>query len=171
MVAKKNPSPHKPPIRKLPHAKMGRPESFIHTFKYIVWRLYTPFHRFCRDTLLAIGFITHSGRQPFLLGTLAPEYTVEDVVSFLIDRGYGTQRVAWEDDGEILSLRYVENFVYQHHLRIFNDGEVRGHYEYTPECHPILHIQEIGMEDRRHEFLQLLGDRIVPIETPEPISY
>lgn len=45
--------------------------------------------------------------------------------------------------------------------RVFADGEVRGHYEYTPECAPLSHMKKIGMEDRRHEFLALMSDRII----------
>ena len=149
-------------LEKLPHAHPKRPDAFVQKLKYFFWRLYTPYHTFFRDTLLKLGVIKHYvERQHFLLGTLAPGHSLEEVISHLVAQGYGLQTVAWEDEGELLSLRRAEDFVRQYHLRVFRDGEIRGHYEYTPECHPILHLLEVGFEDRRQEFLKLLGNHIV----------
>lgn len=145
----------------LPPSRMVYPDGFVPRLKYFMWRAYTPFHPFFRDLLLALRIIQHStDRQDFLLGKIAPQQTMRGFISFLIEKGYGNHFVAWKDDGEVMSLRFVKDFVYQYHLRIFEDGEVRGHYEYTPESHPILHLQEKYMSERRSEFLQLLGDRI-----------
>lgn len=146
----------------LPYAKMIYPVSFFDRAKYMFWRFYTPYHAFWRDLLLSLGLIAHTGRQEYLLGKIAQGQSVKSLITFLISRGYGNHFIAWRDDGEVIGLRYVENFTYQYHIRIFKDGEVRAHYEYTPECHPILHFKAIGMEDRRSEFLALLGDRIIP---------
>ncbi len=146
----------------LPCSRMVYPTSFLNKLKYIFWRLYTPYHPFWRDLLLALGILSHEGRQNFLLGRVAPGESIKSLVTFLISRGYGNHFIAWKDEGEVIGLRYVDNFTYQYHIRIFKDGEVRGHYEYTPECHPVWHFKEVRMEDRRAEFLSLLGDRIVP---------
>lgn len=94
------------------------------------------------------------------MGTIAPHESITSVIEYLIEHGYANHFVAWKDEGEVVSLRYVENFKYQYHVRIFEDGEVRAHYEYTPECHPVHHYNAVGFEDRRDEFLSLLGDRI-----------
>jgi hypothetical protein len=143
---------------------MVYPESFVNRVKYVFWRLYTPLHPFFRDTLTQLGLLKHVGRQNFLLGKIAPHLTVEEFVSHLVSKGYGNHFVAWKDEGEIVSLRYVKDFKYQYHLRVFKDGEVRAHYEYTPECNPILHIKERNMEPRREEFLEILGGMIVASE-------
>lgn len=146
----------------LPSSRIVRPESGMDLFKYIIWRCYTPFHPFVRDLLLAVGVLSHSGRQPFLIGKIAQGVSIQDFVAFLIERGYGNHFIAWRDDGEILGLRFVESFKHQYHIRIFNDGEVRGHYEYTPEYRPILHFKAVGREDCRESFLAMLGDKVIP---------
>ena len=148
-------------VKTLPHSRMVYPDSFSHRLKYFIWRLYTPLHPYIRDILLTFGILRHTGRQDFLIGTVAPNQTIKAVVSFLVEHGYGNNFIAWQDEGEIVSLRHIEDFVHQYHLRIFEDGEVRGHYEYTPECNPIMHLQEKHMQDRRQEFRQFLGDRVV----------
>ncbi len=142
----------------LPNSKMIYPESFHDRLKFIFWTFYTPYHPFFRDTFIKLGIISHDIRQPFLLGKLSPNRTVEDLVKFLIGQGYGNHFIAWKDKGEIVSLRNVKNFAMQYHIRIFEDGEIRGHYEYTPECHPVWHMKEIGMEDRSSEFKNFLKD-------------
>ena len=147
--------------RALPSSEMVYPESFGNRLKYFFWRFYTPYHPFFRDALVALSLVAHTGRQNFLLGKVAPRQSIEEFVSFLVEHGYGNHFIALVDEGELISLRYVKDFVYQYHLRIFEDGEVRGHYEYTPECYPISHVRGVNMEDRRDEFLSLLGNRII----------
>lgn len=148
-------------VKTLPRSEIVFPESFLDRLKYLFWRLYTPMHPYVRDILLAARVIQHTGRQEHLLGTLAPEEMIESITRYLVSQGYGNHFVAWRDKGEMVGLRRVENFEYQYHIRIFEDGEVRGHYEYTPECHPILHMCRAGREPRREAFLQLLGERII----------
>lgn len=148
---------------------MVYPDSLGDRIKYAFWRLYTPFHPLVRDTSLALGIVTHGdkyprGRQPYILGTLVPGETVQGFVSYMIDKGFGNHFIAWKDHGQVVSLRYVDSFKYQYHLRVFEDGEVRGHYEFTPECHPILHMKDDNMEPRREEFLRFIGDKILVSE-------
>ncbi len=102
-----------------------------------------------------------SGRQDFLLGVLNPDYSIQEFVSFLISRGFGNHFVAWKDADEVVSLRRTIDFKHQYHLRIFKDGEVRCHYEFTPESHPVLHLIRVGFEDRTSEFRDLLRDWII----------
>lgn len=146
------------------------PDSTINRIKYVFWRIYTPFHPFLRDFSLKTGIVSEESkierwgaRQRFLLGSIVPEETVESVVKHLIEKGYRNHFVAWEDEGEVVSLRYTDNFSHQYHIRVFEDGEVRAHYEYTPECHPFKHYYEIGcFEPRREEFLKVLEGKIIP---------
>jgi hypothetical protein len=140
---------------------MDYPTTIGERFKYLFWRIYTPFHPAVRDISLALGIVSHSGRQNFLIGTIAPGFTFQDIVDHLIAHGYGNHFIAWKDEGEIISMRRVVGFKYQYHLRIFEDGEIRGHYEYTPECHPILHFKAVGSTDTRSEFSRLLQGKIV----------
>ncbi len=148
-------------LRTLPSSRMVFPRHPADLVKYAFWRFYTPYHTLLRDIALYFGVVSHEGRQDFRIGTVAPHQSIREFVSYLIEQGYERHHVAWEDEGELVSLRYAENFSYQYHIRVFADGEVRGHYEYTPECAPLSHMKKIGMEDRRHEFLALMSDRIV----------
>ncbi len=145
----------------LPRSKMAYPSSFADKIKYCFWRVYTPFHPTVRDFCLAVGIVKHSGRQNFFVGYVAPGQSLDDVVSHLISRGYGNHFIAWKDDGELVSLRRVIDFKMQYHIRIFQDGEIRGHYEYTPECHPILHFKAVDEQECKEEFLKALDDKVV----------
>lgn len=149
-------------LRSLPRSRMIFPKPFRDRLKYVFWSLYTPIHPHVRDAALSLRIVKHAGRQDFLLGKIAPGQTFKEFISFLVSKGFANHFIAWKDDGEIVSLRRLHNFAFQYHLRIFRDGEVRGHFEYTPESRPMLHIKAICQENRREEFLRILGDRIVP---------
>ena len=41
---------------------------------------------------------------------------------------------------------------------MFKDGEIRGHYEETPEDHPIAHFEEKVFGPRTEKFKEWLGD-------------
>lgn len=150
-------------IRTLPFSQIHYPDAIIDRVKYYFWKVYTPLHPLCRDILLTLRIVKHNGRQRIPLGRLAPGKSMKEFIAYLVSRGYANHFVAWEDEGELVSFRYVVDFNFQYHLRIFMDGEVRGHYEYTPESHPIWHLQEVGFEERRDEFLNLLKEWIVPV--------
>ncbi len=164
-----NRDPYKTLRSAIPYSRMVFPQPFFHKLKYIFWRAYTPFHPFFRDTALALHIVSAKvkaerwgARQNFLLGHIAPQETFESVSTYLVNKGFGNHFVAWEDDGEVVSLRYAPNFATQYHIRIFTDGEVRAHFEYTPECYPLKHYHAVGFEPRREYFLELLGDKIIP---------
>lgn len=158
-------------IEKLPVSRMVYPERIAHRIKYYLWRIFAPYHPTIRDGAIALRIVKNHGRQPYLLGTIARDQSVEEFVSFLIGKGYAHHRVAWKDEGEIVSLRHVKDFMHQYHIRIFENREVRGHYEYTPECYPILHMWDIGREERREEFLGHFGDRITPSMSGDQSNY
>lgn len=159
-------------IKTLPASKMVYPtESFLDRLKYAFWSFYTPLHPFFRDIFVWLGFrkllraarvISYDDRQEYLLGKIAPHHTHASIIHHLIQKGYGNHFVAWKDRGQVASLRKAVDFRYQYHLRLFEDGEVRGHYEYTPEYRPWAHLRERGRENRRNEFIALLRDYIVP---------
>jgi hypothetical protein len=165
----KTPSPYDSLRRSLPHSAMVFPDSLFDRIKYIFWRFYTPFHPFVRDMSIKLHIVSlkykeeqFGARQDYLIGTIAETETIESVVHYLIEKGYGNHFVAWEDAGEVVSLRYSENFSTQYHIRIFEDGEVRGHFELTTEHSPFKHYYAVGMEDRREHFVMLLGEKITP---------
>ncbi len=150
-------------VHELPSSRMVFPETFWQRAKYMFWRFYTPYHPLVRDTALALGIVHHAGRQHYLIGRIAPEHTLQGVIAFLISQGFANHFIAWKDDGEVVSLRFVADFSHQYHIRLFIDGEVRAHYEYTPECRPIYHLTEVGQESRREFFTDLLKGIIIEL--------
>ncbi|HVZ75924.1 MAG TPA: hypothetical protein VG934_01475 [Candidatus Paceibacterota bacterium] len=156
--------------RGVPKSRIPYPSTRADRVKYALWRVLDPLHPYARNALAAVGYMRKydkyrpAGRQRFVLGALAQAQTPQTLTEYLLSQGFGNHFVALRDKGEIISLRRCPDFTHQYHIRIFEDGEVRGHFEYTPECHPFLHDREIGFEARREEFLALLGDRIIPLE-------
>ena len=151
-------------VQELPYSGMVYPDSLSGKIKYAFWRVYTPYHPFFRDLAVALGLVRYYGRQDWLIGTIAPNLSIQEFVSYLLERGYGNHFVALKDDGELVSLRHTDSFAYQYHLRVFEDREVRAHYECTPECHPIIHMRDDQMEPRREYFLSVLKDTVIVAE-------
>lgn len=92
-----------------------------------------------RDILLWTGLMQHSGRQPFLIGRVKSAKSRDELKHFLETNGYSFDRLAWIDEGEILSMRNRVGRC-QFHIRLFNDGEIRAHYEHAPEAVAFKHI-------------------------------
>lgn len=97
----------------------------------------------------------HNYRQDFLIGAI-PIDRRSELQTFLTDQGFEQVALAWRDPGQVMSLRkIVDGGMWQYHLRLFNDGELRGHLEYAPEAKPFEHIIEKGLR-RDEKFEQLL---------------
>jgi len=154
-------------MKQLPKSRMTYPAALYDRVKYLLWRLYTPFHPYVRDTSTALGIVKHEGRQDYLIGKIDPARSVEELVAYLVAEGFGNHFIAWKDTDELISLRRTEGFKYQYHVRVFTDGEVRCHYEYTPEYSPILHLLQVGFEDRAAEFKKLLEGWVLPHDSTE----
>jgi hypothetical protein len=156
-------------LTQIPRSKMAPPTALRHWPLFYFWKLVTPLHPPLRDLSRWLGlatferFIDEKGRQKFLLGKVHPEHTIESIVAHLVDKGYGHNIIAWLDRGEVASLRFLENFHFQYHIRIFEDGEIRAHYERTPEAHPLMHFYEADFEERREYFMKLLEGKMIPL--------
>lgn len=134
--------------------------TFWDKVKQQVWRgIYRIFPAVQR-TLLKWRIVWHEkGRQHYHLGWLAPGRTLEELKRYLHETWhFGNHFIAWVDEGQVLSWRKLDGFRRQYHLRVFTDGEIRGHYEYTPEAHPIDHFREKGEEERHEDFVKFLGE-------------
>src|SRR3989344_3369309 len=142
---------------------------FVDVCKKSAWRIITPAFPYARDSLVKLGILHHEGRQRYLLGWISRGRTIEGLIEHLARKGFANHFVAWVDTDESVSLRKLTNFHWQYHLRVYTDGEIRGHYELTPEAHPIAHFKEIGMEPRREEFLEFLGDWLEELKEEEII--
>ena len=132
----------------------------------------TPIFPYLRDGLLSLGILHHEGRQRYPLGWIPRGRSINELVEYLAQKGFENHFIAWVDTDEVVSLRKLSNFHWQYHVRIYRDGEIRGHYELTPEAHPIAHFKERGMESRREEFLGFLDEWVVESRDAErKISY
>jgi UDP-N-acetylmuramate dehydrogenase len=114
-----------------------------------------------RLVIFVQSFGIHKFKQNYLIGFLAEEKKPEEFAVFLQKHGYTKAYMAWKDPGEILSVRKIVRNIFQYHIRLFNDGEIRGHYEYTPEAKPFEHLFEKVFtfpkkyfEDLLHKFLK-----------------
>ncbi|MBC7692087.1 MAG: hypothetical protein H7222_09975 [Methylotenera sp.] len=103
----------------------------------------------------------HSERQEFLRGTLAKPFSPHEIEAYLLRQGYEHVILAWMDPGELLSMRKVDREIYQYHFRLFSDGEIRCHYEFSSEGNPWGHVTEQSFEPRAAEFDALLGEYLV----------
>ena len=137
--------------------------TFIDKIKQKIWRFIYKFFPAWQENLLRWGVIWHEkSRQRYHIGWLAPGRSLEELKKYLSEKyGFGNHFIAWIDDGQVLGWRKLPNFREQYHLRVFNDGEIRGHFEFTPEAHPIKHFKEIGEKECRDDFLKFLGDFVI----------
>jgi len=128
-----------------------------------IWRHLYPIFPWVQKHFLKWHLTWHEkGRQPYHIGWLAPGKSLKDLEKHLHNEwNFGNHFVAWTDKSQVLSWRKLENFDYQYHIRVFRDGEIRGHYEYTPESKPIEHFIEIDEQARIEQFRKFLGDYIV----------
>lgn len=135
----------------------------LRLIKRIYWALLSPIYPSARDALLFLGLLWHErGRQRYHLGWLRAGRKVAELEVHLAGKGFLENRIAWIDEGEVLGLRRLTpDHFHQYHLRIFADGEIRGHYEVAPEHRYLDHFLERGMEARRDDFLGFLGDWVV----------
>jgi hypothetical protein len=136
----------------IPSAVLPYPTDTWGRIKYSFWRGITPHFLRIRDALVKFHILHHHGRQHFKLGKVLPPKSIPAFIAHLQSEGFGNHFIAWRDEGQLVSLRKLDGFERQYHLRIFQDGEVSGHYEYTPEAHPWLHFKERDLEERRKDF-------------------
>ncbi len=121
-----------------------------------IYKFFLPFRKF----LLKTGLIWHKkGRQKYHIGWLSSGKTLEGLKKHLHDKwGFGNHFIAWIDEEQVLSWRKLTDFSDQYHLRVYEDGEICGHYEFTPEAHPVEHIEEKGEREAKADFLNFLGE-------------
>jgi hypothetical protein len=126
-------------------------------FWNVVYVIYPKFLRLLEKTGM------HSTRQDFLIGSFNAELKVSDLETHLISQEYHLGVLSWKDPGEILNLRKLDGKLYQYHIRVFDDGEVRAHYEYSSESRPLQHVLESHFEPRHEYFQELLGEYLIPV--------
>lgn len=132
----------------------------LESIKNIFWKTVEPLFPTMRDIWIWLGFMTPPPRQNFHYGYVKPEITISDVRKLLHDNGFSHDYIAWVDPGEVLNMRKVIDVIYQYHVRLFSDGEIRAHHEYTGESHPFKHLFEKGFT-KGDDYLQPLLQNII----------
>jgi len=124
-----------------------------------VWHeLYEVFMGF-QKFLLKYGLVHYKARQEYHIGWLASGKTLEDLRLHLHSEwGFGNHFISWIDNGQVLSWRKLIDEKNQYHIRVFQDGEIRGHVEPTPESGVFYHLIKRGMREAQNDFLNFLGD-------------
>ncbi len=137
--------------------------TFFDKLKYKIWHFIYRFFPTIQKAFLKWGIVEHNDtRQRYHIGWLAPEKTLEGLKKHLNSKwGFGNHFIAWKDHGQVLSWRKFADVQDQYHLRVFSDGEIRGHYEFTPEEHPLEHMEEVGEREAKSDFLKFLGQFVV----------
>jgi hypothetical protein len=135
---------------------MSLPFKNIRTLAKLAFRIFIrPVFPFGQWLVFQLG-LAHNPtvREDFHLGYLKAGVTAETAREHLKTQGFFMNRVAYFDPGQLLSMRRLDNALpdRQYHLRIFDDGEVCGHYEYTPEDKPWKHLREEILESRNEQF-------------------
>lgn len=95
--------------------------------------------RFYRGIKVALGF--YSDRSPFHLFHINQWPGFERVFYlYLIGIGYQYNYMSLQEKGQVMNVRRLTG-VMQYHLRLFSDGEVRGHFELNYEFFPEGHLR------------------------------
>ncbi|MFZ2189377.1 MAG: hypothetical protein WA057_02385 [Candidatus Magasanikiibacteriota bacterium] len=135
--------------------------NIINFAKKIFWILISPFFPICRDLAKKLGYHPYPPRQNFHLGYLRAGVDKTELEEYLKQHNFKINKVAWVDDEEILSVRRMDGFEHQYHIRLFADSEIRGHYELSPEYSPIGHLHDVGTIPKIEDFKKFLGDYLV----------
>jgi len=134
--------------------------NFFDKIKYRTWKFLYRFFPTIQKIILRIGLIHHDGsKRQFHVAWLAEGKTLDALKNHLkTEWNFGNHFIAWPYDSLVMSWRKLEDFQHQYHIQIFSDGEICGHYEFTPEAHPIEHIEEKGEHEAKADFLKFLGE-------------
>jgi hypothetical protein len=127
-----------------------------------VWKRLTPLFPFLRTKFGFLRYLRYKGRETYPIGYIKKDLTLAKLESELRTQGFERYCVAWIDQGEVLGMRKSEGFEMQYHVRIFNDGEVRGHFELTPEYRAFKHFFDIGKIARTEDFITMIGHLLEP---------
>ncbi|HBU07458.1 MAG TPA: hypothetical protein DEB09_05255 [Candidatus Magasanikbacteria bacterium] len=135
--------------------------TIINFAKKLLWILILPFFPIGRDLAKKLGYHPYPPRQNFHLGYLKVGVNKEELEEYLKQSKFKINKVAWVDDEEILSVRRMDGFEHQYHIRLFADNEIRGHYELSPEYSPLGHLHDVGTIPTTEDFKKFLGDYLV----------
>jgi len=131
----------------------------IRTFRQLFVRIVIrPIFPLLQFIVVSFGVYRCFPREKFLLGKLI--VPLEEAKQYLKEQGFFSNRIALILQGQVLSMRKLdpEKPDWQYHVRIFCDGEVRGHYEMTPEDHSLTHMESTNTVDREKELRAMVSE-------------
>lgn len=131
-----------------------------------IWGVLTPIFPFLRSKFFFLRYLRYIGRENYLIGYIRKDLTLNALEKELKKLGFIRYYVAWIDQGEVLGVRKSVAFEKQYHLRIFDNGEIRGHFELTPEYRAFRHFFDIGKTANTVDFVKMIGHLIErPLES------
>lgn len=122
-----------------------------------VWKYLSLAFPRLRKTFWFLRVLRYNGREEYLLWKLNKSLDINTLKEELEVIGFHEYAVARIDIGEVLGMRKNDWFEYQYHIRIFDDGEVRGHYEFTPEYAWFRHFFDFYKVEKKEEFMWMIG--------------
>ena len=128
------------------------------TRQFLVRIFIRPLFPFFQFIVVSFGVYKCFPRSKFLLGKL--RVPLEEAKQHLKKQGFFSNRISLILQGQTLSMRKLdpEKPDWQYHIRIFCDGEVRGHYEMTPEDHSFTHMKSTNTIDKEKELKEMVSD-------------
>ena len=127
----------------------------------IFWLLMRPLWPPVRFVMRLLGLHPVSKKKlaPTLLGHLKHDKTPRELREYLKNNGFRHDPLGWIDDEEVLGLRKFDTPQFQYHVRLYKNGEIRGHHEVAPEYNYIHHLR--GPDTHIGDLPELLKDWIV----------
>lgn len=130
--------------------------------KKILWKILEPVWPSLRDLWIWLRLVRQPGRQPYLYGILKPGVTQQQLRQLLKQNGFTNNYLAWVDPDETLNMYKVVNTIWQYHVRLFINDEVRAHHEFTTESHPFKHLYDVGLTSGESYLRPLLAPLLEP---------
>ncbi len=136
-------------------------KAVLRTVKKAAWKLTAPVWPVSR-MLMGKGRIVwrEKDKDRKHIGYLRSDKTFREFRAFMKKQGFKKHYIAYKDVEELFSLRKIHNIKFQYHLRVYKNRRLTGHYEMAPETNPLKHLREVGLETKKEDFLNILGDWI-----------
>ena len=111
-------------------------------------------------------------RQPYHIANVEPNQTVQLYLMLISLYGYEDNFLSYLDADELFGIRKLHfkgvRMWYQTHIRIYKDGEIKGHYEIAPESNAQEHYAGTTLEYIQEKEQAELMDVVNLLNEPEP---
>ncbi|MBP9851615.1 MAG: hypothetical protein KBC71_02790 [Candidatus Pacebacteria bacterium] len=168
----------------LPTGRQASPSAFVYLelasdrVYVIIWfmeedrkkntwkKIYTNLCKNTQKLLQKTGLMKSPGRQPYHVGWLTSSKTLEGLRLYLHSEwGFGKATKVAKDKEVVLSWAKITDNHEEYFLRVYRDGEIRGHFEKLPVTGVLEKPSEMGEKEAKEEFLKFLGEFYVEKKT------